>query len=89
MNIGINNPLNGIPASRLAESAISEAHRAMEENAADGLLSVTTAPASPEDIAAAEIPESALSRDDDLGKLVGGAFNLPPPAMPAFDHLIV
>ena len=31
-----------------------------------------------------EVPESALMRDDALGKLVGAAFNLAPPPMPAF-----
>jgi len=41
--------------------------------------------ASPEDISAAAIPESELSRDDDLGKLVSAAFNLPPPPMPDFN----
>ncbi len=32
----------------------------------------------------ADVPESALLRDDDLGRLVASAFNLPPPPMPAF-----
>ena len=31
-----------------------------------------------------EVPESALMRDDALGKLVGAAFNLAAPPMPAF-----
>lgn len=31
-----------------------------------------------------DVPESALSRDDDLGALVAKAFNLPPPPMPNF-----
>ena len=52
---------------------------------ADG-LTVTQAPAAPEDIAAAEIPESALSRDDDLGRLVSSAFALPAPPMPDFGN---
>jgi hypothetical protein len=47
-------------------------------------LTITQAPASLEDIAAATIPESALSRDDDLGRLVSSAFNLPAPPMPSF-----
>ena len=34
-----------------------------------------------------EIPDSALSRDDELGKLVSAAFNLPPPSMPNFASL--
>lgn len=32
----------------------------------------------------AEITADALSRDDDLGKLVNAAFSLPAPPMPAF-----
>jgi hypothetical protein len=47
-------------------------------------LTITEAMASPEDVEAAAIPESALSRDDDLGKLMDKAFNLPPPPMPTF-----
>ena len=31
-----------------------------------------------------EVPDTALLRDDALGKLVSAAFNLPPPPMPAF-----
>ena len=41
------------------------------------------------DLASAEpivdVPETALSRDDQLGKLVNAAFNLPPPAMPVLE----
>ena len=47
-------------------------------------LTITEAMASPEDVEAAAIPESVLSRDDDLGKLMDKAFNLPPPPMPTF-----
>ena len=32
----------------------------------------------------AEVPDSALTRDDELGRLVSAAFSLPPPAMPEF-----
>ena len=32
----------------------------------------------------ADVPDSTLRRDDDLGKLVGAAFNMPPPPMPDF-----
>ncbi len=34
--------------------------------------------------AAEEVPESALRRDDPLGKLLSAAFSLPAPPMPAF-----
>ena len=30
----------------------------------------------------ADVPDSALRRDDDLGKLISAAFSLPPPPMP-------
>ena len=33
----------------------------------------------------ADVPAGALVRDDDLGRLVSSAFNLPAPPMPAFD----
>jgi hypothetical protein len=32
----------------------------------------------------AHVPDSALSRDDELGKLVSTAFTLPAPSMPDF-----
>ena len=32
----------------------------------------------------AEVPDSALTRDDELGRLVSSAFNFPPPPMPEF-----
>ena len=32
----------------------------------------------------ADVSDAALRRDDELGKLVNAAFNLPPPAMPSF-----
>jgi len=50
--------------------------------APDLVISRQTARA--EDVAAGEIPDAALSRDDTLGQLVQSAFNLPPPPMPAF-----
>ena len=34
-----------------------------------------------------DVPESALKRDDELGRLVNRAFNLPPPPMPDFAQL--
>ncbi len=47
-------------------------------------FSVTQAPDDPEAAAAAAIPESALAKDDALGRLFAAAFNLPAPPMPAF-----
>jgi hypothetical protein len=45
-------------------------------------LTITQSAASPEEISAAAIPDEALLRDDDLGKAINAAFNLPPPPMP-------
>ena len=45
-------------------------------------VSVTVSRAEPEDVAAAAITATDLSRDDALGKLVSAAFNLPPPPLP-------
>ena len=50
-------------------------------------LTITRSAASPEDISAAAIPESALTRTDALGQLVASAFDLPPPPMPNFASL--
>ena len=47
-------------------------------------LSISESPAAPEDVSAANLPESTLSRDDDLGKFVSSAFALPAPPMPSF-----
>ena len=49
-----------------------------------GRLTISHAAASAEEIAAASISDSDLSRNDPLGKLVEFAFNLPPPSMPVF-----
>ena len=35
----------------------------------------------------ADVPESALVRDDALGKLVSSVFSLPPPEMPSFKEM--
>ena len=49
---------------------------------------VTFAQARPAGLASSEpvgeVPDTALQRDDALGKLVSAVFNLPPPPMPAF-----
>ena len=35
----------------------------------------------------AEVPEAALRRDDDLGKLINSIFNMPAPPMPDFSKI--
>jgi len=48
-------------------------------------VTVTSAPASAEDIAAAGISDRDLRRDDDIGRLVMKAFAFEPPPMPKFE----
>ncbi len=53
------------------------------KDAARSALTVTEARVSGADAVEA-VPESALRRDDALGRLFSAAFALPPPPMPAF-----
>ena len=49
---------------------------------------VTFTRTQPSSIASSEpvtvVPDAALDRNDELGKLMNAAFNLPPPPMPSF-----
>jgi hypothetical protein len=87
INLNNNNIGNfGIGLGALDTQGVDAAHGAKSTKKADmATFTITEAVASPEDISAAAIPESELSRDDDLGKLVSAAFNLPPPPMPDFN----
>ena len=96
MNIDFSNSANNgvgarqeaVDASRVsgpASVAAQPANRSAPQSPSQ--LTITIAKVSPEEIAAAEIPDAALSRDDALGRLVGEAFSLPPPQMPSFDKL--
>lgn len=87
MEFNINGNMNSIGASRLSGSAAPEAQASRNEAPDAPSLKITHAVASPEDITAAGIPESALVRDDALGKLVCEAFSLAPPPMPDFARL--
>ncbi len=53
-------------------------------NAEKPLLSISNISADEESSIGSDIPDTALSRQDALGKLVNSAFNLPPPPMPQF-----
>lgn len=81
-NIGRNPVAAGQAASSAGPQGLADKNSLRGANG----LTVTQAPAAPEDIAAAEIPESALTRDDDLGHLVSSAFALPAPPMPDFHN---
>ena len=81
--VGVRQETLGAPQiSRLASESAGVSQSSATESTK--LFTITEATVSPEDIAAAEIPAAALSRDDALGRLVGEAFNLPPPPMPDF-----
>ncbi len=82
MDISLDNSVNkavGMGQEALDASLVSRP--ASEPAQLPNNLTVTHATATPEDIAAAGIPDAALSRDDDLGKLIGEVFNLPSPPM--------
>ena len=83
INLNINGFGNIGMGRETADAAKVDARREANDS-----LSITSAAARPDGIASSEptadVPDSALVRDDALGKLVNSAFNLPPPPMPAF-----
>ena len=83
MNLDFNINL-GRPAAPAAPVPPESASQKLPQPPSTPSLTITEAPTSPEDITAATLPDTALSRDDDLGLLVTSAFTLPPPPMPAF-----
>ena len=83
MNLDFNINI-GRPAAPSAPVPPEGAPRQAAQTPSTPSLTIARAPTSPEDIAAATIPDSALTRDDDLGLLVSSAFTLPAPPMPAF-----
>lgn len=84
-----NNGLNNIGAGReaLDAAAIGIGQEAKVGSGVKSQDAVTITNA-PRGVSSAEpvfdVPDSALSRDDALGKLVTAAFNFQPPPMPAF-----
>ena len=88
MEINLNNRMSaelgvgrGMPDAQ-GVGAKNEASGSSRASRTQSEITISHAVASPEDIQAAAIPESALKRDDALGDLIGRAFNLPPPPMP-------
>ncbi len=84
LNINVNTGLNNA-AAIMAGGVQQPVHsgKAPEGNGAN--VTITHAAVAPEDVAAAGIPDEALSRDDALGRLVASVFSLPPPPMPNFE----
>ena len=80
-NMGIrpeNFGANGVGANRETSAASNDTR--LQSNLTIGEGSAALVSAEP----VADVPEAALMRDDDLGKLVNSVFNLQPPPMPAF-----
>ena len=73
MNAGVNGANANVPDASRTSNA--KENLKVTSRTADGVSSMEPT---------ATIPDAALSRDDDIGKLVKSAFNLPPPPMPNF-----
>lgn len=86
INLNINNGFGNVGMGQ----GPAEAANVESRPGKGGALSVTSADVRLGGIAASEptanVPDSALVRDDALGKLVDSAFSLPPPPMPAFSE---
>lgn len=83
MRINMNTVDLGINAVTNAATAnVADGAEGATSKAFDRTLEITRQTATPEDIEAAKIGESELSRTDPLGQLVKAAFNLPPPPAP-------
>lgn len=84
MNINFNNIYTNTAIDTQAIQTSSNVESAKEKatNLDSFELTISQAKATIEDIKAAGLPEDALKRDDDLGKLVSYAFSLPPPPFP-------
>ena len=87
-NIGIGNSVFGIGDQAMAGGQKVEGRKVDGQGSNDIRLSSSSSFQIADLLSGSEpvadVPESALTRDDDLGRLVASAFNLPPPAMPEF-----
>lgn len=92
MNVNINSMNDGTrAAARLSASVPSDvsANRMAAGRGRDGAdLTVSYACPAPEDVAAATVPDAALTRDDALGRLVAAAFTCPAPPPPLFGNAV-
>ena len=86
MNINLNNI--GIRPEMMGTGTVSvesETVKASKVSRETPNLEITAGVAGLENFEpVADVPASALERNDALGNLVNSAFNLPPPPMPAF-----
>ena len=87
MDINLNNI--GINGGMIGANNTVALGKAPDKPRADGVAASLTIGMRADGITSCEpvanVPDAELTRDDDLGKRVGLAFNLPPPAMPDFN----
>ena len=74
-NIGMSGEMSGVGDVKTTRQQETSANFEVKASALDALGKSEPL---------ADVPDAALSRDDELGKLVSAAFNLPPPPMPEF-----
>ena len=89
-NLGLGNVGYGRESSGAGEVDAGIGAKGVAGATGDSALRISSSPSRTQSVGiassepVADVPDSALVRDDALGKLVGAAFNLPPPAMPDF-----
>lgn len=92
MNVNINSMNDGArAAARLSASVPSDVptNKMAAGRGRDGAdLTVSYACPALEDVAAADVPDAALTRDDALGRLVASAFTCPAPPPPSFGNAV-
>jgi len=85
MNINLNTNHASTPYAENGLTGVQQTAEASTNGAKLKPVNVTMSKAETAGIEpTATIPDSALVRDDPLGKIVETAFSLPPPPMPAF-----
>ena len=86
MDINIGNGLGSMPIGALGGETPQLPGASTDAKRPKPLTITDMPPGIPEgEPSVDDIPDTALSRQDALGQLVAGAFNLPPPAMPNFN----
>ena len=83
MNINLDNHISSsIVANSQPVQGPIQAQDTSRPNESGPALTVTTATAVPDEIAAARLSDDEFKRDDWLGALIQNSFTYPPPPMP-------
>ena len=86
MEINIGNGLGNVPIAPLGGETLQPLGESCDVKRPKPLTITDMPPGIPEgEPSVDDVPDTALSRQDPLGQLVAGTFNLPPPAMPNFN----